>query len=249
MSRVLEGRVALVTGGSRGIGRAICLALAREGARVAVNFLHQEEKAREICAEAERLGSEALPFRADVSLHSEARRLVDEVVREFSRLDILVNNAGIARDGLILRLSENDWDAVVSTNLKGVFNCTRYAARVMARQREGRILNIASVAAFFGNPGQASYASAKAGVIAFTRVAARELAPFGITVNALAPGFIETDMTATLPPDRLSAYRERIPLGRFGRPEEVAEACVFLLGPQAGYITGQTLVVDGGLTA
>ncbi len=194
-------------------------------------------------------GGEALALEADVSDYAAGERLVEAVAERFGRLDILVNNAGITRDALLLRMKEQEWDEVLQTNLKGMFNCSRAAARIMVRQRSGRIINVASVAGISGNAGQANYAAAKAGVIGFTKVVAKELGSRGITVNAIAPGYITTDMTADLPEKLKAMVLERVPLGRFGEPEDVAQVALFLASPAAGYITGQTIVVDGGLTA
>lgn len=245
---LLDRRVALVTGGSRGIGRAIALALAGEGADVAISYVSNEGAAQEVVQGVEALGRHGLALRCDVSDFTAADNMVSEVVQRLGRVDILVNNAGITRDALLLRMKEEDWDSVLGTNLKGVFNCTRAAAKVMLRQRWGRIINIASVAGFAGNPGQANYAAAKAGIIGFTRVVAKEMGSRGITANAIAPGYITTDMTAGLPGDLKGEILQRIPLGRFGTPEDVAALAVFLAGPASGYITGQVFVVDGGLT-
>ena len=244
---LLENRAALVTGASRGIGRAIALALARQGARVAVNYTRQAEAARRVVEEIEALGGEAFPVQADVRDAAAVDTMVEKVGNRYGRLDILVNNAGIIRDGLLVRMKEEDWQEVLDTNLKGVFYCTRAAARLMIRQRRGRIINLASVVGLMGNAGQANYASAKAGIIGFTRAVARELAPRGITVNAVAPGFIETDMTAGLSPRAKERLLEAIPMGRLGRPEEVAGVVVFLASEAANYITGQTIAVDGGM--
>lgn len=244
---LLENRAALVTGASRGIGRAIALALARQGARVAVNYTRQAEAARRVVEEIEALGGEAFPVQADVRDAAAVDTMVEKVGNRYGRLDILVNNAGIIRDGLLVRMKEEDWQEVLDTNLKGVFYCTRAAARLMIRQHRGRIINLASVVGLMGNAGQANYASAKAGIIGFTRAVARELAPRGITVNAVAPGFIETDMTAGLSPRAKERLLEAIPMGRLGRPEEVAGVVVFLASEAANYITGQTIAVDGGM--
>ncbi len=244
----LEERAALVTGASRGIGRAAAMALARAGAKVAVNYATNQEAARQVVEEIGREGGEAFAVQADVSRSDEAARMVSEVLGRFGRLDILVNNAGITRDNLLLRLGEDSWDAVLDTNLKGVYNCLRAAARPMLKQRFGRVVNVASVAGLMASPGQANYSAAKAGVIALTRTLAREFGSRNITVNAVAPGFIETDMTRELPAEARETYLKRIALERFGQPEEVAEVIVFLASPAAGYITGQTVVVDGGLS-
>ncbi len=246
---LLAGQGALVTGAGRGIGRAVALALAREGARVTVNYARRAEEAEETAAAIRAAGGEAEVVQADVSRPEDCRRLVEAAAARWGRLDVLVNNAGITRDALLLRMKDEDWEEVLATNLGGVYRCTREAARLMLRQRSGRIVNVASVAAFAGNPGQANYAAAKGGVIAFTRVVARELGSRGVTVNAVAPGYVETDMTRPLPERLKDEVLARVPLGRFGRPEDVAAAVLFLASPAAGYITGQTLVVDGGLTA
>ncbi len=245
----LAGQGALVTGAGRGIGRAVALALAGEGARVAVNYARRGAEAEETAAAIRAAGGEAEVIQGDVSRPEDCRRLVEAAAARWGGLHILVNNAGITRDTLLLRMRDEDWEEVLATNLGGVFRCTREAARIMLRQRSGRIVNVASVAAFAGNPGQANYAAAKAGVIAFTRVVARELGSRGVTVNAVAPGYIETDMTRPLPERLKEEVLARVPLGRFGSPADVAAAVLFLVSPAAGYITGQTLVVDGGLTA
>ena len=243
----LEGKKALVTGASRGIGRAIALALAAEGADVAVNYAGSEAAAKEVAAEIEAMGRKAFVIQADISSNAAATEMIDKVVTEFGRIDILVNNAGITRDGLLMRMKEEDWDAVLTTNLKGVFNCTKASIKYMMKQRAGHIVSISSVVGLMGNAGQANYAAAKAGVIGFTKAVAKEVAARGITVNAVAPGFIQTDMTKVLSEKVVEGMKASIPLARLGDPEDIAKAVVFLASDDASYITGQTLNVDGGM--
>ncbi len=247
MSR-LNGKRALVTGGGRGIGRAVSLRLAAEGASVAVNYRSGEAEASAVAQEIRSAGGTAVALRANVADAAEADALVAGAIGELGGLDILVNNAGVARDGLVMRMSEEDWDEALNTNLKGAFLCVRAASRTMARQRSGRIINMTSVVALTGNPGQANYAAAKAGLIGFTKTVARELASRGVTVNAIAPGFITTRMTEGLSDSVLERVRERIPLGGFGAPEDVAACAAFLASEDARYITGHVLSVDGGLS-
>ncbi len=244
---MLEGKVALVTGASRGIGRAIALELAHQGAKVAVNYAGSEAKANEVVAEIVNMGGEAFAIQADVSNAEAVDRMVKEVLDRFERLDILVNNAGVTRDNLLMRMKEEEWDEVINTNLKGVFNCTKAVTRPMMKQRYGRIVNVASVVGVIGNAGQANYVAAKAGVIGLTKTAAKELASRNITVNAIAPGFITTDMTDRLSEDIRTEMLKQIPLARFGEPEDIAKVVAFLVSDAANYMTGQTLHVDGGM--
>ncbi len=241
----LKSQVALVTGASRGIGRAIALSLATEGANVVVNYANSSAAAEEIVEEIVAGGGNAIALQADVSKAEEVENLFKAVMDKWQRIDILVNNAGITRDTLLLRMKPEDWQAVIDLNLTGVFLCTRAASKVMLKQRSGRIINIASVSGQMGNPGQANYSAAKAGVIGFTKTVAKELAVRGITSNAVAPGFITTDMTSGVQAEEILKY---IPLGRYGQPEEIAGMVRFLAAdPAAAYITGQVFNVDGGM--
>ncbi len=244
---LLDGRYALVTGASRGIGRAIALRLAAEGAAVALNFAGNVAAAEAVRKEIESAGGKAILVPADVADETAATEMVEKTIEAFGAIDILVNNAGITRDGLLLRMKEEDWDAVLNTNLKGVFHCSKAAAKFMMKKRYGRIVNMASVVGLVGNSCQANYAAAKAGVIGFTKALAKELAGRGITVNAIAPGFIRSDMTDVLPDTVKETMLAGIPLGRAGEPEDVAKAALFLASDQAAYITGQVLTVDGGM--
>ena len=244
---MLAGKVALVTGASRGIGKALAGKLAREGAKVIINYNGSKEKAEAVKSEIEAAGGQAEVYQCDVSDYTACETFIQTVIKEEGSLDILVNNAGITKDGLLMKMSEEDFDKVLDTNLKGAFNTIRFASRQMLRQKGGRIINMSSVVGVSGNAGQANYAASKAGVIGLTKAAARELASRGITVNAIAPGFIETDMTDVLSDKVKEASEAQIPLGHFGKPEDVAAAAAFLASEEAGYITGQVLHVDGGM--
>lgn len=243
----LDGKVALVTGGSRGIGKAIALALASAGADVAINYAGNITAAQEVADEVTAMGRKAILVQGDVANTVVAMEIVEKVVTELGKIDILINNAGITRDGLLVRMKEEDWDAVLSTNLKGVFNCTKAAVKHMMKQRAGKIVNISSVVGVMGNASQANYAAAKAGCIGFTKSVAKEVASRGINVNAVAPGFISTDMTQVLPEKVVEGMLTGIPLKRAGEPKDVANAVLFLVSEEAAYITGQTLHVDGGM--
>ena len=247
MSEEKLTRAAVVTGGSRGIGRAVCVALAKQGCNVVVNYCHGEAAAAETAALCKELGVEAVTVQADVSTAEGCKKLFEEAVNAFGRVDILVNNAGVTRDNLILRLSEEDFDTVLNANLKGAFLCCKEAARRMVRQRWGRIVNLSSVVALRGNAGQTNYAASKAGLIGLTKSLARELASRNVTVNAVAPGFIETDMTAKLPQEARDAFLTVIPAKRGGKPEDVASVVYFLCSPDSDYVTGQVINVDGGM--
>ncbi len=243
----LTGKIALVTGASRGIGRAIAIALAEAGADVAINYAGGESAAAETAKAVEAAGRRALIVQANVGKSAEFDAMAKQVIETFGTIDILVNNAGITRDNLIMRMKEEDFDAVIETNLKGVFNGIKAVTRPMMKQRSGRIINISSVAGSLGNPGQANYVAAKAGVIGLTKASARELASRGITVNCVAPGFIQTDMTDKLPEDMKAKLQDDIPLGSLGRPEDIAAAVRFLASDAASYMTGQTIHIDGGM--
>lgn len=241
------GKAAIVTGASRGIGREIALLLAQEGARVAVNYSGSKDKADEVVQMITAAGGEAFAIQADVSNADSVKAMVDQTLETFGSVDILVNNAGITRDNLLMRMKDDEWDDVININLKGVFLCTKGVTRQMMRQRSGKIVNVASIVGVSGNPGQANYVAAKAGVIGFTKTVAKELASRNINVNAVAPGFITTDMTDSLNEEVKSQMLTAIPLGKLGSPADVAKTVLFLLSDDAAYITGQTIHVDGGM--
>ena len=242
----LEGKVALVTGGARGIGKEIALSLAREGANIAlcdVNLEETEKTAKEI----RDLGRASLALKADVTSLKDVQDMMDKILDKFTKVDILINNAGITKDGLVLRMTEEDWDRVIAVNLKGCFICTKAASKIMLKQRFGKIVNLASIIGIMGNIGQANYAASKAGIIGLTKSVAKELAPRGVSVNAIAPGFIKTEMTAKLSEDVQKKILSFIPLGRFGEPKDVANLALFLSSENSSYITGQVIQIDGGM--
>lgn len=243
----LAGKTAIVTGASRGIGAEIARKLSEAGAKIVVNYSGSQEKAEAVAAAIKEKGGEAIAVKANVSDAEAVKAMVDETMKAFGSIDILVNNAGITRDNLMMRMKDDEWDDVINTNLKGVFICTKAVTRQMMKQRSGRIINIASIVGVMGNAGQANYVAAKAGVIGLTKTTARELASRNITANAVAPGFITTDMTDQLGEDIQKAMLSQIPLGRFGKPEEVAKAALFLASDDSSYMTGQTLHLDGGM--
>ena len=244
---LLKGKVALITGASRGIGRAVAVRLAEEGADIAINFAGNEKAANEVKIMVEKMGRRAMLVQADVAQQEAVVDMVQSVIKEMGTIDILVNNAGIVRDGVLLRMKEENWDAVLDTNLKGVFHCTQAVTKLMMKKKQGRIINMTSVVGIMGNAGQANYAAAKAGVIGFSKAAAKELSSRGVTVNMVAPGCIDTDMTASLPDKAKDAMVAAIPLGRVGLPVDVANAVLFLASDYASYITGQVIHVDGGM--
>ncbi|MEG6584084.1 3-oxoacyl-[acyl-carrier-protein] reductase [Dendrosporobacter sp. 1207_IL3150] len=243
----LDGKVALITGASRGIGRAVAIELAKAGAKVIINYSGNITAAQDVENVIKSNGGEAIIIQSDVASSESVDAMVKQVMDSYGRIDILVNNAGITRDNLLMRMKEEDWDAVMNTNLKGIYNCTKAVSRIMMKQKCGKIINMTSVVGITGNAGQSNYAAAKAGVIGFTKSMAKELASRGITVNAVAPGFIATDMTAVLPDQVKSELTTKIPLGRLGSTDDISAAVLFLVSEAANYITGQTLNVDGGM--
>ena len=244
---MLKNKIALITGAGRGIGRAIAIALAKEGAEVVINYNGSEERAKEVKQTIEENGGKASIYKCNVSDFVACEAMIKDIVKEYGHLDILVNNAGITKDGLIMKMKEEDFDSVLNVNLKGTFNTIRHSARQMLKQRSGKIINISSVSGILGNVGQANYAASKAGVIGLTKTMARELGSRGITVNAIAPGFVDTEMTEVLSEEIRENACKQIILGRFGKPEDIANTAVFLASDKADYITGQVSSVDGGM--
>ena len=244
---LLQGKVALITGGSRGIGEAIVMKYAHEGADIAFTYVSSEEKAKEVASKAEALGVKVIAIKSDAADYNQAESLVNEVVEKLGRIDILINNAGITKDTLMLRMTEEQWDQVIHVNLKSVFNLTKHVLKPMMKQRAGSIINMSSVVGVFGNAGQANYAASKAGIIGFSKSIAKEVGSRNIRCNAIAPGFIETDMTQNLSDDQKKAYTDNIPLKRLGTGEDIANACVYLGSDMGAYVTGQVLSVCGGL--
>lgn len=244
---MLKNKIALITGAGRGIGRTIAIALAKEGAEVVINYNGSEERAKEVKQTIEENGGKASIYKCNVSDFAACEAMIKDIVKEYGHLDILVNNAGITKDGLIMKMKEEDFDSVLNVNLKGTFNTIRHSARQMLKQRSGKIINISSVSGILGNVGQANYAASKAGVIGLTKTMARELGSRGITVNAIAPGFVDTEMTEVLSEEIRENACKQIILGRFGKPEDIANTAVFLASDKADYITGQVISVDGGM--
>jgi len=246
MNMRLEGKVALITGGGRGIGREIALLFAKEGSDIVIWDVNLED-AGKTCQDIESLGRKTSAEQVDVTDYTKVEEAFNKILDKFSKIDILVNNAGITKDNLLLRMNQSEWDAVINVNLKGTFNCTKAVSRFLIKKRSGKIINIASIVGIIGNAGQANYSASKAGIIALTKTAAKELASRNINVNAVAPGFIQTEMTASLPEELKEKMLSNIPLGKLGLPHDVANVCLFLASNEADYITGQTIVVDGGM--
>ena len=244
---MLKGKTAVITGASRGIGRSIALKLAKQGANVVVNYRNSVDAVQEVVKEIEALGVKVLAIQADISSYTDVENMIKKSVEEFGSIDVLVNNAGITKDGLLMRMKEADFDSVIDINLKGAFNCTRHVAAIMLKQRSGRIINISSVSGLTGNAGQVNYSAAKAGIIGMTKSVAKEFGSRGVTCNAVAPGYIQTDMTEDLPAKVKDTIMGTIPLKRLGRPEDVANVVAFLATDEAAYITGQVINVDGGM--
>lgn len=247
MEKLLSGKIAVVTGAGRGLGRAIALKLASEGAKLVVNYRNSEAETQKLVKEIEELGSEAIAVKADISKFNEAETIIKKAVEKYGTVDVLVNNAGITKDNLLLRMKEEDFDNVINVNLKGSFNCTKHASRVMLKKKSGKIINISSVIGLVGNAGQVNYAAAKAGIIGMTKSVAKELASRGITVNAIAPGIIKSDMTDALKEEQRQQILETVPLKRVGTPEDVSNLVLFLASELSSYITGQVINVDGGM--
>ena len=245
--KLLDGKAAVITGSGRGIGKAIAMKFASLGADIVINDIPQSEYADETCEEIKKLGVKAIVVKGDVRNADDVKNLIDTTVKEFGKIDILVNNAGITRDGLMLRMSEEDWDLVLDINLKGAFNCIKAAARPMMKQRSGSIINITSVVGIMGNPGQANYSASKAGLIGLTKTTAKEFASRKIRCNAVAPGFIASAMTDKLDDDTKAKYLAAVPLSEFGKPEQIADVAAFLASDMSNYVTGQVINVDGGL--
>ena len=243
----MSDKVAIITGGSRGIGRAIALRLARDGAKIVITYIKSQEAAEAVIKEIQANGGEAWAYQFDVSSFKQTQNFFKKITDKFDRVDYLINNAGIIKDSLIFTMKEETWDRVLAVNLKGTFNCIRSCAKIMIRQGYGRIINITSVLAFTGNIGQANYVASKFGIVGLTRAMAKELAPKGVTVNAIAPGFIETELTSKLPEKIKNNFLSQIPLGHFGTPEDIAEVVAFLVSDEAEYITGQVIHVNGGM--
>ncbi len=244
---ILLGKTAVITGGSRGIGRAIALKLAENGANIVVNYTNNSQKAQEVVDLIKSMGRDALAIKADISNSEDVKELAKKVESHFKNIDILINNAGITRDSLLIRMKDEDWDNVLNINLKGTYLCTKYIGKKMMKQRSGKIVNVSSVVGIMGNPGQSNYSASKAGVIGFTKSIAKEFSSRGINVNAVAPGFIETDMTSTLSEDIKKGYSKNVPLGRLGSPQDIANLVMFLCSEESSYITGQIINVDGGM--